>query len=313
MLAPTQESKAVQSPKKTGASFALGVILFGLVLAFAYSFAVERLHRKAQFAETNFQANLLRLGEFLHGKNASGVVLVGSSMGARLQPKFFPKLAPVNISLDGSSARMGMSFVLKAEHPARLVLVEENTITRPTAGNDGLLLEALQEPQMRAAGWIPFLRAAYRPSSIVYSAMKQKTDVSRGAPASTPEPGGTAVECVVNPVEAAPTPALSTAANVANSNRELREAVEMIRALQAQGTKVLIYRLPMGRPHPQCLVQQALPEVPFVNVEAELAAVGHVPLYSDGMHLASPSAQAAAQVLEKAVAAYNLLPELNGK
>ena len=60
-------------------------------------------------------------------------------------------------------------------------------------------------------------------------------------------------------------------------------------------------------------LQQALPEVAFIDVEAELAAIGHVPNYSDGMHLVAPSAQAAAKVLETAVAKYDLVRDASAK
>ena len=293
MPALIQESakKAVTPQKKHGVSFALGVVLFALVFAFAYTLAIDRLHRKAELAESNFQANLLRLGEFLHGRNPSGVVLVGSSMGARLLPGYFQKLHLSNLSLDGSCGRTGIRFLIEMKRPVRVLLVEENTITRPSGDNDALLFEAVREPQMRAAGWLPFLRAAYRPSSIVYSALKAWADQNWGTPVSAP-----------NPSVAIPT------ASSERAERDLRQTVEMIRNLREKGTQVLIYRLPMGRKQsgPNVL-QQALPDAPFVDVEAELAAIGHVPRYSDGMHLVAPSAQAAAQVLENAVAKYGLL------
>jgi len=248
-------------------------------------------------AESNFQANLLRLGEFLHGRNPSGVVLVGSSMGARLLPSFFQELHLSNLSLDGSCGRTGLRFLIEMKRPVRVLLVEENTITRPAGDNDALLFDAVREPQMRAAGWLPFLRAAYRPSSIVYSALKAWADQNWWVPASAP-----------NPSAAIPT------ASSERAERDLRQTVEMIRNLREKGTQVLIYRLPMGRKQsgPSAL-QQALPEVAFVDVEAELVAMGHVSRYSDGMHLVAPSAQAAAQVLENAVAKYGLLPGTHGK
>ena len=303
MLAPTQQptKEAVKSRLKSGALFALGVALFGLLFAYAYSFAVDALHRKAEFAESNFQANLLRLGEFLHGKNPSGVVVVGSSMGARLLPSFFQQLHPSNLSLDGSSGRTGLRFLIETKRPVRVVLVEENTITRPEGENEALLFQAVREPQMRAAGWFPFLRATYRPSSIVYSGLKKWTDENCGVPASE-----------ANPSAAAPTQIPT--ADLASRDRALHEAVELIRRLRAGGTQVLLYRLPMGKKQPaQSALQQALPEVAFVDVEAALAAVGHVPHYSDGMHLVAPSAQAAAEVLENAVAKYHLLAQDNAK
>ena len=301
MLAPTHKSTktAVTLQKKHGVSFALGVALFALVFAFAYSFAVDQLHRKAEFAESNFQANLLRLGEFLHGSNPSGAVLVGSSMSARLLPSFFQDLHPSNLALDGSSGRTGLRFLIDSKRPLRVVLIEENTITRPSGDNEALLIEATREPQMRAAGWLPFLRAAYRPSSIVYSALKKWTDQTRGAPAAA-----------LNPSVAAPV-------NISTADREsvernLRRAVEMIHILREKGTQVLIYRLPMGQrqPGPNAL-HQALPEVPFVDVEAELKTLGHVPCYSDGMHLVAPSARFAAQVLKNALAKSGLLSRTN--
>ena len=277
--------------KKGGGFFALGVVLIALALGFLYAFAVDRLHRKAALAESNFQVNLLRIGEFLYAKQAPDIVMVGSSLTGRLLPDFFKEHKPLNLSLDGSTVRMGMSIIAAKGEPVRYLLVEENRVNKPDSENELLLSDALKEPQMRAAKWFPFLRAAYRPSSVLYFALKAKVDASAApAPASNPVPVASS---------------LPLQDNLQHRSKEILEAEAMIRILRANGTQVIIFGLPEGNAPkfgPSVLQQDLGPEVPYIDVGAELAAVGHLPLYSDGMHLLAPSAKAASTVLERALA-----------
>ena len=270
--------------KKRGGFFAAGVVLTALALAFLYACAVDRFHGKAAMAESNFQANLIRMGEFLHAKSRPDIVMVGSSLTARLRPEFFSAVKPANIALDGSTGRAGMRFLIETGHPVRFLLVEENFLTFQDEENGRLLLEAIKEPQMRAAKWFPFLRAAYRPSSVLYSAVKAKVDSFRNTP--------------------------SVSAPLQTGQRRigpgLAQAVEMIRSVRAKGARIVIFSLPVGGfpvfSGPNVLLQALGPDVTFIDVGAEFAAMGYVPHYSDGIHLIGPSAQVAAQVLDAALA-----------
>src|SRR5437660_7207526 len=85
---------------------------------------------RAELAENNFQANLIRLQAFLFDPPPRAV-LVGSSLSGRLLPRFFEgtELAPVaNLGLDGLSPVFGLKTV--ARRPPPLVLIEENTLLR---------------------------------------------------------------------------------------------------------------------------------------------------------------------------------------
>src|SRR6266496_1401013 len=96
-----------------GLSAAFGVILviFGSVTPW-----------RAELAETNFQANLIRVQAFLFDP-LPRAVLVGSSISGRLLPSYFAQtsLAPfANLGLDGSGPSLGLDFVL--QRPPPLVL-----------------------------------------------------------------------------------------------------------------------------------------------------------------------------------------------
>lgn len=290
------------------------MVAVAVLLSAGYVGMVAHWKKAASFGENNVQANLIRLEAYVH-RGEGEVGLVGSSMTARLLPGYFEPLSVDNVAVDGGSAAYGLKLILRKERLAmKVCLIEINTLTRPADGNEALLDEAMAQPQRKMGAWFPILRPAYRPSSVLYSALKLEMDLSAEATAEGPLAVKTpilvrareGVRSVASPVS------LQKAATP-----EVEEARRMIARLMERGVKVIFFSIPTGGARQPSdpldplanLLLKELPGAVFVDLASEFEREGHTPSYTDGIHLTAGSAQYAASVLEKAVIAAGFLPQ----
>lgn len=291
-------------------------ILIGLtaVLSGLWSAALRVLPRPA-LAETNYEANRLRLEEWLLGPG-SKTVLVGSSMSGRLLPSYFEgtSLAGIaNLGLDGASPDTGLRLTLM-RHPApSLVLLEGQLLSKRTGPNDRQLLELATGVGMQITALAPLTRADARPSTVLYGWLKER----RGGPeagAGGPEsPTGTVTARVVSEAQAKK--------DAAGLDPEWRPRIRsLITTLQEQGARVVLVRLPSGIGDPAD--PEASNELDAIAGELGLPLVdllrlsrkGRVAVsYTDGLHLTPNAARAVCRILAEAVAAAGWAePELGG-
>jgi hypothetical protein len=253
---------------------------------------------RAELAETNFQANLIRLQAFAIGPPPKAVI-VGSSLSGRLLPSYFENtwLSPVaNLGLDGSSASFGLG--LSAERPPGLVLVELNTILKPHDNNDELLDSTVRSFGFQLSRRLPPLQARGRPSSVLYSWIKSH---QRGRPGSEPLPAPSVV---------ASKPETQGASPIQNTQLVRDEIRAQIQKLVSLGSRVVLVRLPWGNRN-----EASNPAFEFggdlarelklaqIDLEQECARRGHVLRYTDGLHLAPASAREASRTLAELAAA----------
>ena len=285
--------------------------ILGLTLLLAAGFAlVARVAAwRAEIAETNSQANVIRLQAFLFDASPRAV-LVGSSLFGRLLPSCFEgtPITPVaNLGLDGSGAVFGLDLVLR--RPPPLVFVEVNTLLNPANANEEVMADTLRSLHFRAAKFLPVLRADFRPSSILYSWAKSQRTQTREF---TPRP---------NSAAAAPTnpPAsVSLAPFDAACSPEIRAKLRsQIRALQDRGCRVVLVRMPASRRFTSAnnrsfaLGDELAKELklPQYDLDDECVRRGIAVKYTDGVHLSPQAAREAARVLaelaeQKEVAAH---------
>jgi hypothetical protein len=159
---------------------AVKIVWLALVLTAAFGLFVRLARCHAELAESNFQANLIRLQTFLFGPPPRAII-VGSSFSGRLLPSYFEgtELAPLaNVGLDGSGPLFGLDLV--RTRPPAIILVEANTLLRPPNENDAALDAALRSLQFRLSRYLPLLQAQWRPSSMLYDWFKQRQKVGEG-------------------------------------------------------------------------------------------------------------------------------------
>lgn len=286
-----------------------------MLLSTGYVGVVTHWKKAASFGENNVQANLIRLEAFVHrGEGEAG--LVGSSMTARILAGYFDSLSVDNVAVDGGSAAYGLKLILqKPQLAMKVCLVEINTLAQPAGGNEALLDEAMAQPQRKMGEWLPVLRPAYRPSSVLYTALKLEASSSREP---TGEEGAFAVK---TPVLIRARDGIRSVVSPVGRQRaaspEVEETRRMMARLMARGVKVILFSLPCeadgqaaGDLHPMARrLLQELPGTVFVDLASEFERAGYVPSYTDGIHLTVESAQRAALVLERAAEASELLPQ----
>lgn len=278
---------------------ALCILGLASLLMAGYAAFVRVVPWHAELAETNFQANLIRLQAFLFD-GPPRTVLLGSSLSGRLVPDYFDRtqLAPLaNLGLDGSSAAFGLDLVVA--RPPAMVIIEENTLLRTGDANDTLLAATLHSFGFRLSRHFPVLRAQYRLSSVLYAWLKLRVDRGRGSIPVTPSAA----------IKGAESSGLATSGET--SLRAVKDRLRaQIQALRAQGCRIVLVRLPAGY-HSGSLNGDAFRlgddlakefSLRQVDLEAELSGRGDRPRYTDGMHLTPASARATSLLLAELLA-----------
>ena len=264
----------------------LWIVLLALLALGGWTLAHRWLPR-AGLAETNFQANLIRLQAWMFEAPRTNAI-IGSSIGGRLLAGNFagtPLASLANLALDGSGPELGLRLVLARSNPPPRIFIEVHRLGKPWTANDETLLATLQEPGFALAGRIPGLRADTRPTTLLYSWLKGRHE---------PAPVGAVLP---------PPSASATATNTASATWQPRFA-EQVAELRRRGCEVILLRLPVGRENP------ARPEVPnpadelagklglkLIDLNREAARRGLEMSYSDGLHLSPASARTVCRLL----------------
>ncbi|NQU10435.1 hypothetical protein HQ590_06585 [bacterium] len=269
-------------------------VAFSLVCVL-YAVGIHLWPVGADYAETNSQSNQIRLSVWLYGPPVPAV-LVGTSLSGRLLPEYFAGegLAVANLGLDGCTPRTGLALVRQRSTPPAVVLLEASP-PREARGNDREVLEMVRGPVFRLARWLPFLRPEHRPSSVLYSQLKKWRD-SSGPPAGADRRRTNPPSAPARP--GSPTAEPDLAPMIRAAREDLRRAV---RDLQAQGTRVVLIRLPLGpaaagRPGIEADFAEELrvsEGCPIIDVAERLATAGVTMSYTDGLHPGRESCLAA--------------------
>lgn len=288
---------------------ALRIVCLGLLLAFASSLLLKIFSPRAELAENNLQANLIRIQSFLFDPPPRAL-LVGSSMTGRLLPRYFNEtpLAPIgNLGLDGSGPVLGLE--LAAQRPPPVLLVEINLLLKPWTPNDSLLQETCQSPAFRVSRHVSLLRAQSRPSSILYSWLKTRTNRGQSPPPPPSEfnlipPGKTLEEAK----------SLDTMFDYEQIKKQIHS---LIKKLHIAGSKLVLVRMPAGKnslrdDHPAVLFANELAaefQLAQVNLAGELGSTDSHISYTDGVHLTPASALKASHLLASDLVKAGLLPD----
>lgn len=246
---------------------------------------------RADLAESNLQANLIRITRYLR-EPAPDTVLVGSSVGGRLLQDDFAKAGAIvlNLGLDGSRPLFGFDVLNEHSKLPKRVLLDTSTLFQSLQPNDDTLREAMKSPTAKMSGSLPFFRPELRPASVVYEKIKGLRDqASKGRSAS---------------------PLLEGPVSIPSA--ELPETYDVVRdgvkALLDAGTEVLIVEIPRGpgwaEPNSGAAVTQLATElnIPILRPgPAIYAEDGDILRYTDGLHLDAPSAARVTQWIATAL------------
>lgn len=262
--------------------------------------AALRVLPQPSLAETNYEANRLRVERWLLGP-PSPAVLVGTSLTGRLLPGYFqdtPLAGTENLGLDGASPDTGLRLVLMRNPAPALVLLEVHLLSKKPGPNDRQLLDLATGVGLQVSSILPLTRADARPSTVLYGWLKER-QAGEGSTDVTPR--------AVSPEQARK----EAEAMDPDWQPRLRELVAQ---LQARGSQVALVRLPIGRGNPTD------PESPN-EADATARELG-LPLldllrisrrdglritYTDGLHLTPSSARTVCRLLVGALETGGLL------
>ena len=250
---------------------------------------------RAEYAESNYHQNLLRLEGFqqqMAGESPPADVLAGTSVTGRLLPQFFdqtPLQGIANLGLDGTSPAFALEQIHQLKRVPKRVFLETYVLHKPQASNEILVLESLNSPAGRMARFDPLFRTESRPSTLLYSTLKRGREA-----AST---GKLAVGPPSHPLN--PPDAVS-----------LKRLIQVITQLQARSCEIILVDLPVGTDWPpgatlgEPVASELIRQLGIRRVDTrEMLLRRGVDLrFTDGIHLDGASAKKTAQALGDLVA-----------
>lgn len=157
----------------------LRVVMVALALLSGWGLCLRWTGWRAAFGESNYVANRIRLEDYLFRGAAPRHVLVGSSLSGRLLPEYFrgTRLEDFGtLGLDGSIPLVGLEVLGRRVDLPEVVYVETYLMSKDWGVNDRTLLEGLDSAGIELARRVPVTRAASRPTSVLYSAMKLRKE-----------------------------------------------------------------------------------------------------------------------------------------
>jgi hypothetical protein len=273
---------------------ALMIIAISSALLVFYYFIIDGLALKARISESNLQTNLIRIHQYLNCDKKPEIVLVGSSMGGRLDAKYFAKegFQIANLGLDGSRPIYSLELLLNEKKLPRTILIEGNTIFWDYTGNDASITKEMGSPTFQLGKRIPLLSPDARFSSIIFSKLKDLKE-SKGK--------GMLVEYKG-----------ANSGTTRSRPKLFDDAAGLIQKLREKGCSIIVVIIPSGTRESDPTAIQSLSSetgVPLLQVRDFLPDHGNRLRYSDGMHLSDESAKDVVHGLAVGMKKLGFLPD----
>ena len=238
---------------------------------------------RADLAESNLQANLIRITRYLQA-DSPGIVLAGSSISGRLRPEFLdlPGREIHNLGLDGSGPSFAFEVMSKGANRPEIVLLEADTLFRPLSANDAVLGEAMTSTTAKLSKQIPLFRPEVRPLTVAYAKLKSWRDSAAQGRQRAPE--------IIRDEET----------EIPENYDSVKKAVA---ALMGQGTQVVLVNMPAGEGWAMPLSGPARKMADKLGLDVLepgsdiFLAEGDVLRFTDGLHLDGPSAAKVSEAL----------------
>jgi len=272
----------------------LTILIITIILLISYAVMMKLSGMNVRHSESNLQSNLIRLHQYFFSAVPPQGVLVGSSIGGRLDSRYFMEqgLNIANLGLDGSRPLYSLNLLLTGSKIPKIVIIEGNTIFWEYTGNDTAITKEINSPTFQMGSWFPLISPDARPSSVLFSILKARK-----------ERHGDGMMVEFHDMGSAHEPSLP---------KIFSESLEKIRHLKAMGVSVVLVTVPSGTKESnpaavECLAKEA--GVPLIKIRDYLPDHGNGLRYSDGMHLMGADAREVVKVLVQRMRTLNLIPK----
>lgn len=272
----------------------LTILIITMVLLISYAVMLKLSGMNVRHSESNLQSNLIRLHQYFFSSVPSQGVLVGSSIGGRLDSRYFREqgLNIANLGLDGSRPLYSLNLLLTGSKIPKIVIIEGNTIFWEYTGNDAAITKEINSPTFQMGSWFPLISPDARPSSVLFSILKARK-----------ERHGDGMQVEYHDMGSDQEPSLP---------KNFSESLEKIRHLKAMGVSVVLVTVPSGTKESnpaavECLAKEA--GVPLIKIRDHLPDRGNGLRYSDGMHLMGADAREVVKALVHRMRTLNLIPK----
>ncbi|WP_035606486.1 hypothetical protein [Haloferula sp. BvORR071] len=183
-------------------------------------------------SESNYFSSIARLQT--GNREDARILMLGSSMTARLADRTKPIPGIVNLGCDGGSAVITLRAIDRGDlKAAPLVIVEANMLAFELEHRGKEIAESIGSDWFKLGTRIPNLSATARPTAFAYSKLLARNNTTAS--------GSLPIDTKPHRLESAPVPELDPAASAL-----VDELAGILKRLEERGSKVILLVLPPG-------------------------------------------------------------------
>jgi len=210
-------------------------IILSIAIFIAYNVLLLWKHPGTGPGQHQWQKNRILIEDYVDHRQGAPVVIVGTSLSARLYPSLLPS-GYFNLALAGESIFEGLEIVKKSVKKPEYILIETNIFYKKP---DKDLLEGVFNPMMLwIRKYIPSFREENQPANLLPPLLGS---ASKSEAVNTKAPDSTILNTLLKQK-------MVDYQQVPDSNvmaQNLEQLKDYVRDFQAEGIKVILYEIPV--------------------------------------------------------------------
>jgi lysophospholipase L1-like esterase len=263
-------------------------IFIFLGLFIVYNLALYSIKPEVRYFQNQWQGNVAAAEEYIYSPGRKDVVLVGTSMSARLEKDMLDQ-GVWNLGLSGGSAATGLEIIRRSGTRPRLVLIEANMIS---AIDSEFVKSRFHGPTVFFKTLLPGIRTAYQPANLFVNWVKKSKSQVQDAP--NPKAFQNLIRIQKDSWKQIP--------NEDDSRKSLITIRQAVENLQAEGVKVAFFDMPIDSalevmPARQAAWKRMREAFPPTHFDWLKSVPGDFPTF-DGIHLLNQGARRFARILQ---------------
>jgi len=193
---------------------------------------------KVNMIQNFTQANFVRCQRFIYNYNNVPVVMIGSSMSAKIEQEILPDWM-YNLSFAGGGALTGLEILLRSNSCPRLVLIETNLID---SEKDIYLLKNLYKPILwHIRKKMVSLQLEYQPLNLLMSFLKENIGKEYEAEIKNRKIDQDIVKSMLSIAK-------TRYSHIPDMGQKMEEIVNLTQELKNKGSIIVFYEMPI---HPE--------------------------------------------------------------